>query len=167
MAESIERGAQAAAEEMECGPREFVVEKRRAADATAADVLACDGYVFCAPENLASTSGEMLEFFHRTYYQAFATESDGRGEGEETSRLAGRPYALAVAAGSDGTSAARQMARICRGWRLRPVTEEDALIIQNGEPQTAKAIQSPKAMPPDAATRCEQLGGLVAATLLL
>ena len=29
-------------------------------------------YLFCAPENLASTSGEMLEFFHTSYYSAFA-----------------------------------------------------------------------------------------------
>ena len=44
------------------------------------------------------------EFFDRTYYAALG-------------RLNGRPYALAVAAGSDGQGAAGQMARICQGWR--------------------------------------------------
>ena len=32
--------------------------------------------------------------------------------------LAGRPYGLAVAGGSDGTMAAQQMSRIATGWRL-------------------------------------------------
>ena len=40
----------------------FTVDKRRAADATIDDVLHVDGYLFCGPENLASASGEMLEF---------------------------------------------------------------------------------------------------------
>ena len=159
MAGHLEGGAVSTASEM---GGELIVTRRRAAEATAEDLLSSDGYLFCAPENLASTSGEMLEFFHRTYYSAFTTDHD---TGSEASVLSGRPYGVAVAAGSDGTGAARQMARICRGWRLRPVA--DPLIQRNGQPQTAEAIQQPKSCPPEAALRCAELGGLVAATLLL
>ena len=143
--------------------RRALAARRRAADATVEDNPS-DAYLFCGPENLASASGEMLEFFHRSYYHAFAAEGGGGGA-EEVSRLLGRPYGLAVAAGSDGTGAARQLERICRGWRLRPVA--DTVICQNGQPQTAAAILSPKACPAAARARCAELGGLLAATALL
>jgi multimeric flavodoxin WrbA len=165
MADALERGAHAAASEMECGPDQFTVCRRRAADVSIDEVLGSDGYLFCAPENLASTSGEMLEFFHRSYYLAFTTAVDGNGEHSEVSQLAARPVGIAVAAGSDGSSAARQMERICLGWRLRPVAE--TLVWRNGEPQTAERILQPKLCPPEARERCKELGGLVAATLLL
>ena len=163
MADALEEGAYAAADEMEVSHAEFVVERRAARDATVDDLLRANGYLFCAPENLASTSGEMLEFFHRCYYHAFAVERTP--EYNEVSMLLGRPVGLAVAAGSDGTNAARQMERICRGWRLKPVAP--ALINQNTQPQTAEAILSPKECSAEARERCAELGGLVAATLLL
>ena len=165
MADALEAGALAAAAEMEVGPASFTVERRRARDATVDDVLRASGYMFCAPENLASTSGEMLEFFHRSYYHVFSADTGPGGDYTETSRLLGRPYGLAVAAGSDGRSAAKQMERICKGWRLRPVAE--TLISRNGLPQTAEAILRPKQCPPEVTQRCTELGGLVAATLLL
>ena len=59
-------GALAAAREMELSSQ-LVVSRRAARDATVEDVLAADGYLFCAPENLASVSGEMKEFFDRSY----------------------------------------------------------------------------------------------------
>ena len=159
MADQLERGAIDAAREL---AEDLAIVRRRAAEATAEDVLSSDGYLFCSPENLASTSGEMLEFFHRTYYSAFLASED------EAAALAGRPYALAIAAGSDGTSAARQQHRICRGWRLRRVVaEDDTLIVQNGQPQTARLIAQPKLLSEDGARRCTELGGLVAASLLL
>ena len=65
MADALEEGARATAEEMCHGTEQFELYRRRAAQATVDDVLRADGYLFCAPENLASTSGEMLEFFHR------------------------------------------------------------------------------------------------------
>ena len=104
--------------------------------ASTEDVLSASGYAFCASENLASTSGAMLEFFHRTYYDAF--------DGDEVSQLLGRPVAVAVAAGSDGSNAARQMERICRGWRLTPVA--DTLVSQNGLVQTKANILQPKVL---------------------
>ena len=57
---------QAAAREMELDDA-LIVQRRRARDATADELLAADGYLFCAPENLASVSGEMKEFFDRSF----------------------------------------------------------------------------------------------------
>src|SRR5262245_66696923 len=79
-----------------------------AASADAEDVLDADGYLFVTPENLASMSGMMKDFFDRTYYAAL-------------DRVNGRPYAALICAGSDGQNAARQVERICTGWRLRRV----------------------------------------------
>ena len=147
-------GALAASQEMD-SPLHLC--RLRAVDATIEDVVQADGYLFCCPENLASVSGEMLEFFHRSYYHAF--------DDDERSMLTGRPYALAIAAGSDGSNAARQVERICRGWRLRPI--EDTFINQNGLPQDKASILMSKVCHSNAEDKCKQLGGLVAATLLL
>ena len=40
----------------------------QAAAAGPGDVLAADGYIFAAPENLAALSGLMKDFFDRSYY---------------------------------------------------------------------------------------------------
>jgi len=73
---------------------------------TVEDLLHYDRYLFCCLENLVSVSGEMmLEFFRRTYYHKF--------DDDETSALTGRPYGLTIAAGSDGSNAAKQIERIC------------------------------------------------------
>uniref|UniRef100_A0A7S0L6N2 NADPH-dependent FMN reductase-like domain-containing protein n=1 Tax=Coccolithus braarudii TaxID=221442 RepID=A0A7S0L6N2_9EUKA len=169
MADACERGANDTARELaDDGATLLAVVRRRAADATKEDLLTSDGFLFCSPENLASTSGEMLEFFHRTYYSAFLSTGSSCDDNDHNSVLAGRPYALAIAAGSDGTSAARQQHRICRGWRLRRIVpEEDTLIVQNGQPQTARLILQPKTLPVDGVQRCSELGGLIAAHLLL
>jgi multimeric flavodoxin WrbA len=161
MTSELLRGAESAAAEMQCANR-LDIETVRAVDARPADLLGADGYLFCAPENLAALSGEMKEFFDRSYYGVFETH----GDGHEAPLIAGRPYGLAIAAGSDGRSAARQAERICRGWRLAPVG--DAVIQRSGRPQTAEDIMRPgKACPEDGKRRLRELGGLVAATLLL
>lgn len=72
------------------------------------DLLHADGYLFCAPENLAATSGVMKYFFDRCYYPVLG-------------RIEERSYAQMVCAGSDGENAARQIARIATGWRLKEV----------------------------------------------
>jgi len=173
MADAIEIGTREVADAMNVPPTSFEIIRRRAAEATARDLLTADGFLFCAPENLASVSGEMKEFFDRTYYDMFQTADDsgaaGRGESEasteETSLLLGRPFGLAIAAGSDGYGAARQVERICRGWRLRPVAE--TLVERNGLPQTKGSILVEKTCSAGTLARCRELGGIVAATVLL
>jgi multimeric flavodoxin WrbA len=93
-----------------------------AADATAALMLSANAYLFVCPENLASMSGEMKEFFDRTYYDCL-------------DQLNGRAYACVVCAGSDGQGAVRQIERIATGWRLRQVAPSVILVTnaQSGE----------------------------------
>jgi NAD(P)H-dependent FMN reductase len=170
MADALERGAVDVARQLAAEPdvAALHVERLPAAQVSVDDVLAADGFLFCAPENLASLSGEMKEFFDRCYYGAFVTAeaaTDSGGDYTETSLLLGRPVGVAISAGSDGSSAARQVERICQGWRLRPVAE--TIIHRNGLSQTKANILAPKDCPEDVTARCEELGGLVAATLLL
>jgi multimeric flavodoxin WrbA len=120
-----------------------------AADAEPADVLAADGYIFATPENLAAMSGRMKDFFDRTYYPAL-------------DHLNGRPYATMICAGSDGENAARQIARIATGWRLRAVA--DPLIICT-KAQTPEAILAPKTITPEALERCRELGAAISSGL--
>lgn len=123
-----------------------------AADAAqAADLLAADGYLFACPENLAAMSGAMKEFFDRNYYSVLE-------------RLNGRPYAAMIAAGSDGSGAARQMARICTGWRLKPIAEP---LIVGTNAQTAEAIAAPKGLEPADVQACVELGAGLAVGLSL
>jgi len=115
------------------------------------DILAADGYLFCAPENLAALSGVMKDFFDRCYYPVLG-------------RIEGRPYAQMICAGSDGENAMRQTARIAQGWRLRPVQE--ALIICT-HAQTPEAILAPKTIPDDQLAKCRDLGQALAAGLAM
>lgn len=120
-----------------------------AAAAGAAQVLAADGYLFAAPENLASLSGAMKDFFDRSYYGALG-------------RIEGRPYAALICAGSDGAGAARQIERIATGWRIKPVAP--ALIVLTAA-QTPEAILAPKTIAPADLARCAELGEALAAGL--
>lgn len=124
---------------------------RHARDADASDLLAADGYLFATPENLASMAGLMKDFFDRSYYAAL-------------DRVAGRPYASIVCAGSDGEGAARQLARIATGWRLRAVAEP--LIVVVGA-QTPQRILSPKRIAPAELGRAADLGEAMAAGLTM
>lgn len=87
-------------------------------------------------------SGLMKEMFDRTYYPVLG-------------RIEGRPYATAIAAGSDGSGAQAQIDRIVKGWRLRRVAEP--LIVNMGA-QTPEAILAPKTLPEADAKRCSELG---------
>ncbi|MEA2737296.1 MAG: hypothetical protein QOH05_603 [Acetobacteraceae bacterium] len=129
---------------------EIAVRLLAATEAQPADVLAADGFIFAAPENLAALAGLMKDFFDRTYYPAL-------------DRINGRPYASMICAGSDGENAARQIARIATGWRLRPVA--DPLIVRTNA-QTPEAILAPKTIHPADLTRCHDLGGALASGLV-
>lgn len=143
MAEAVMRGASA--------ERELRVRLLRAAEAGADDVLEADGYVFVTPENLAAISGIMKDFFDRTYYAVLE-------------RIAGRPYATLVCAGSDGQNAVRQIERICTGWRLKAVCEP---LIVCTHAQTPEAILAPKTIGAEDLRRCEEIGAAIAAGLAL
>jgi multimeric flavodoxin WrbA len=122
-----------------------------AAEAQPDDLLAADGYLFAGPENLAALSGQMKEFFDRCYYPCLE-------------RLNGRPYAAMFCAGSDGANAARQLARICTGWRLKAVAQP---LIINVSAQTPEAIQAPKHLTAEQLAPCAELGAALAAGLAL
>ena len=141
MAEAAARG----------GASEPAIETRllSASQAQPSDVLDAAGYIFATPENLAMLAGMMKDFFDRTYYPAFE-------------RINGRPYATLICAGSDGSNAARQIARISTGWRLRAVA--DPLIVCT-HAQTPEAILAPKVIAPDDLRRCEEIGAALAAGL--
>jgi multimeric flavodoxin WrbA len=117
-----------------------------AMEAQATDVLAADGYIFATPENLAALAGQMKEFFDRTYYPVL-------------DRINGRPYASLICAGSDGHNAARQIARIATGWRLRAIAEP---LIVCTHAQTPEAILAPKTIDRSELIRCEEVGAALA-----
>ncbi|RRS04520.1 flavodoxin family protein [Aquabacterium soli] len=123
----------------------------QAAQAGPEDVLASDGLIFATPENLAAISGQLKDFFDRSYYAAL-------------DHLNGRPYACLVCAGSDGHNAVRQIERIATGWRLKPVAEP---LIVCTHAQTPEAILAPKQIGEDDLERCRALGEAMAAGLAL
>src|SRR5690348_10967128 len=141
MAEAAARGAQS--------EPDVTVRLLTAPEADGADVLSVDGYIFASPENLAALAGKMKDFFDRTYYAAL-------------DRINGRPYATMICAGSDGENAARQIARIATGWRLRPIAE--ALIVCT-HAQTPEAILAAKRIGKAELERCGEIGTAMAAGL--
>jgi len=120
-----------------------------APDTDGGDLLGADGYIFATPENLAALAGTMKNFFDRTYYPVL-------------DRINGRPYATLICAGSDGENAARQIARIATGWRLRAIA--DPLIVCT-HAQTPEAILAPKKIDESDRDRCRELGAAFAAGL--
>jgi len=139
MAEAAARGARA-----EPAMR---VSLMPAATAGVADVLEANAYLFATPENLASMSGLMKDFFDRTYYGAL-------------DRVNGRPYAALICAGSDGSNAARQIARIATGWRLKEIAEP---LIVCTQAQTPERILAAKRIAAADLQQCEELGATLAA----
>jgi NAD(P)H-dependent FMN reductase len=143
MAEAAASGAM-----LEAG---VTVRLMKAADAGPEHVLAADGYLFATPENLAAMAGLMKDFFDRTYYPAL-------------DRIAGRPYGTLICAGSDGENAARQIARIATGWRLKQVAEP---IIVCTHAQTPEAILAPKLIGEADLARCREMGTMMAVGLAM
>lgn len=129
MAEAVERGARA-----EQGVR---VVLKRCADAGPQDVLGADGLILGTPENFGYMSGMMKDFLERIFYAC---------EG----KIEGRPWALFVGAGQDGTGAVTSVERIVTGLRLKKI----------GEP-----IVAVKELKPEQLAACEELGAAMAAGL--
>jgi multimeric flavodoxin WrbA len=124
---------------------------KNAADTHTSDILAADGYIFVCPENLASMAGVMKDFFDRTYYPVLG-------------QIEGRPYATMICAGSDGEGAARQIARIATGLRLKLIAEP---IIVCTHAQTPDAILAPKVIAKADLARCAELGAAMATGLAI
>lgn len=120
-------------------------------DACPEDMLVADGYIFAFPENLAAISGVMKAFFDRCYYPCLG-------------QIEGRPYALLVCAGSDGSNAVRQAERIAKGWRLKKITESQ---ITCTHAQTPEAILAPKVIETSELTRARDTGMALASGLAL
>ena len=148
MTDGARQMAQAALEGA-MGESNIAVAGLHAAEAAPEDLLETDGYIFATPENLASMAGVMKDFFDRCYYPLL-------------DQIQGRPYAAMICAGSDGTGAARQIARTATGWRLKPIAEP--LIIITGA-QTPEAIAAPKIIGAADLARCHELGATFAAGL--
>jgi multimeric flavodoxin WrbA len=140
--------AQAAARAADAEPGVEVL-LRHAIQAQPDDVLAADGYLFVTPENLATMAGLLKDFFDRVYYAAL-------------DRINGRPYAALICAGSDGSGAARQIARIANGLRLREIAPP-LIVITHA--QTPEAIVAPKAISASELDRCAEVGAALAAGL--
>ena len=131
MAEAVERGARSE------GGVNVVV--KRCADAGPQDVLAADGLILGTPENFGYMAGMMKDFLERVFYAC---------EG----KVNGRPYALFVGAGQDGSGAVSSVERIVAGLRLEK--KADALICLRD-------------LSPEVLSKCEELGAAFAAGLAL
>lgn len=135
----------------EAAAGECAVRLLAADDAQPGDLLEADGYLFACPENLASMTGAMKEFFDRCYYPVLG-------------RIEGRPYAVMVAAGSDGAGAVRQIERIATGWRLKRIADS---VIVCTHAQTADAIAAPKHLDAPALASVRELGTMFGAGLAM
>ena len=145
-------GSRQMAEAAASGAREECDTRLKTADnAGPDDLIGADGYLFCAPENLAAISGVMKDFFDRCYYPVLG-------------RIEARPYAQLVCAGSDGTNAVRQTARIATGWRLREV--QPALIVCT-HAQTPEDILAPKTISQGDLDKCRDIGMALGAGLAM
>jgi len=129
MAEAVERGART-----EEGVR---VVMKRCADAGPEDVLTADGLILGTPENFGYMSGMMKDFLERVFYAC---------EG----KIEGRPWALFVGAGQDGSGAVTSVERIVAGLRLRKICDPIVVV---------------KELKPEQLVDCEELGAAMAAGL--
>jgi multimeric flavodoxin WrbA len=125
MAEAVAAGAAAV--------EGATVIRKRAADATAEDLLWADGIAIGSPENFGYISGMIKDFFDRTFYAV-----------EE--KVFRKPYVVFISAGNDGTGALRAIERIALGYKFKKVYEP---VIAKGD------------ITPDVLEQCRELGGVL------
>lgn len=119
--------------------RDVDVVVRAALGASAADVLAADGYLLATPANLGYISGALKHFFDQIYYPCRI-------------ETAGRPFGACIHGNEDTTGAERAIETITTGLGWRLVAEPLRVM---GKPT-----------PADLAA-CRDLGATVAARLAL
>jgi len=131
LARAVVRGAERAGSvEVRCS---------RAFETSLEDLLHCAGVVFATAEYNGYMSGALKDFFDRTY-------EPSRGH------VTGKPYAVVISAGNDGTFANQYIERIARGYELKRIAEPTIVV---------------GAVTEEAETRCEELGELIATGLEL
>ena len=113
------------------------VRVKTALQADAQDLLWADGFILGTPENFGYMSGALKYFLDRAYYPC---------EG----KIAGRPWALFVRAGNDGSGAVSSVRRILTGLAVREVQEP---LLISGKFDEARLVD------------CEELGMTMAAGL--
>ena len=131
MAEAVDRGARS-----EEGVRMVV---KRCVEAGPDDVLGADGLLLGTPENFGYMSGMMKDFLERIFYAC-----EGKVEG--------KPWALFVGAGQDGTGAVSSVERIVTGLRLKKIIAPVVVV---------------KELKPEQITALEELGAAMAAGLAM
>ena len=148
---SMTGGSEALARAAFAGVTDVEASLLHADAARAEDLLLADGYIFVFPENLAAIAGVMKAFFDRLYYPCLG-------------QIEGRPYAVIVCAGLDGSNAVRQAERIATGWRLKKIADS---VIVCTHAQTQEAILSPKRIDEADLKNARDLGAAMAAGLAL
>ena len=113
------------------------VRVRSALEADADDLLQADAFILGTPENFGYMSGAMKYFLDRVFYPC-------------ENRVNGKPWAMFVRAGNDGTGAIESIRRILTGLAVREV--QDPVLIA-GEFDEARLAD------------CEELGLTMAAGL--
>jgi multimeric flavodoxin WrbA len=86
------------------------VRRSRALEVTPEDLCTCKVLVLCSPEYFGYMAGAVKDLFDRTYELV-------------RDRIIGKPYAVVICAGNDGTGALRSIERIIAGFRMRKVQE--------------------------------------------
>lgn len=117
--------------------------------ATAADVLAADGYLLGTPANFGYMSGALKHFFDSIFLQAGgALAADGQGAG--TPGGVAKPFGLYVHGRYDTTGAVRSVQSIVQALHWRQVAEVLEVLGDIDDPALAAGYE---------------LGGTVAALL--
>jgi multimeric flavodoxin WrbA len=131
MAEAVIRGAQ--------NPDISGVEVRvrLALEADSDDLNWADAFILGTPENFGYMSGAMKYFLDRVYYDC-------------ENKMGGKPFALFVRAGNDGSGAINSLRRILSGLAVKEVQEP---VLIAGEFDAARLSE------------CEELGLTLAAGL--
>jgi multimeric flavodoxin WrbA len=114
----------------------------RAAAAGVDDLLAADALLIATSENFGGMAGMVKDFLERVYYPC-------------QGKLEGRPYAVLVCAGTDGSGAMRDVDRVATGLRLHKV--HPGLVYKSG------LTAQPQEIPAEVLAQCSEIGATLAA----